>query len=110
MIDPIKTEINDDVLILEDLRLKGFKNYNRHLGLDLVHTKAVLQKLAQFHAASAHHFMKEGPYPTMYNKSLSSEVDLFEDHRIKLSEIFRDNLDLYGNFKYMEEKLVSVLC
>ncbi|XP_065366731.1 uncharacterized protein LOC135959657 [Calliphora vicina] len=103
--DPTKTVINDDVLILEDLRLKGFTNFNRHLGLDLVHTKAVLQKLAQFHAASAQHFMKEGPYPTMYSKSLSSDVDLFENHRIKLNEIFRENLDFYGNFKYMEEKL-----
>ncbi|XP_046803878.1 uncharacterized protein LOC111676013 [Lucilia cuprina] len=106
LLDPTKCNINDDdVLILEDLRLKGFKNFNRHLGLDLLHTKAVLKKLAQLHAASDNYFIENGPLSTIYDKSLSSDLDLFEDHRKKLGELFRENLDLYGNFKYLEEKL-----
>lgn len=106
ILEPPKSSVTEDVLILEDLRPKGFKNFDRRLGLDLEHTKAVLKKLAQFHAASAHHFQKAGPYLEIYDKCLYSDKDMYEDHRIKLHKIFRDNLELYGNFQYLEEKLV----
>ncbi|KAM7362730.1 uncharacterized protein ACRADG_013298 [Cochliomyia hominivorax] len=104
LLEPSKN-IDDDVLILEDLRLKGFENFNRHLGLDLEHTKAVLKKLAQFHAASAHHFLKAGPYMEIFNKCLPTDVDLHEDHRNNINRIFLENLHLYGDFQYMKEKL-----
>lgn len=109
ILEPTWSNINDDVLILEDLRLKGFENFNRHLGLDLLHTKAVLQKLAQFHAASAHYFIEHGIYPEMYDKCLTCQNDLFIGHRKKINEVFTDYLDVYGNLKHLEEKLVSKL-
>lgn len=107
LLEPTRCNINDEYLILEDLRSKYFKNFNRHLGLDLKHTKAVLQKLAQFHAASAQYFQENGSFHVLYDKCLASEIDRFESHRQKMSEIFRENLGLYGAFEYLEAKLVS---
>ena len=107
LLEPTRCHIDDDYLILEDLGSRGFKNFNRHLGLDLKHTKAVLQKLAQFHAASAQYYQENGSYHVLYDKSLSCEVDRFAVHRQKMCDIFRENLRLYGNFEYLESKLVS---
>ncbi|KAM7360756.1 LOW QUALITY PROTEIN: uncharacterized protein ACRADG_007515 [Cochliomyia hominivorax] len=48
-------EIDTDqpYLLLEDLKPKGFKMFNRLEGFDVKHTKAVLTILAKWHAASA---------------------------------------------------------
>ncbi|TMW53363.1 hypothetical protein DOY81_001567 [Sarcophaga bullata] len=105
LLEPTQCHINDDYLILEDLRSRGFKNFNRHLGLDLKHTEAVLKKLAQFHAASAQYFQENGAYHVLYDKCLSCEVDRFVAHRQKMSDIFRKHLGLYGNLEYLETKL-----
>lgn len=40
-------------LILEDLTVKGFKCEDRRVGLDMLHMKPILEKLAKYHAASA---------------------------------------------------------
>ncbi|XP_061395691.1 uncharacterized protein LOC133331309 [Musca vetustissima] len=98
-------DIKDDLLILEDLRLKGFKNFNRHTGLDMIHTKAVLRKLAQFHAASAHYALEEEEFPAMYDQCFTAKKDLFHDHRLRIGKIFRENLHLYGGMEYLEDKL-----
>uniref|UniRef100_A0A6P4EQP0 Uncharacterized protein LOC108045619 n=1 Tax=Drosophila rhopaloa TaxID=1041015 RepID=A0A6P4EQP0_DRORH len=52
-----------DYVALEDLGVKGFKNANRLEGLDQTHTKRVLRKLAQWHAASAVRVATKGSYP-----------------------------------------------
>lgn len=52
-----------DYVALEDLGIKGFKNANRLEGLDQAHTERVLQKLAQWHAASAVRVATRGLYP-----------------------------------------------
>lgn len=52
-----------DYILLDDLTTKGFRNINRLEGLDQVHTEAALQKLSQWHAASAVGVAKRGPYP-----------------------------------------------
>ncbi|XP_017079844.2 uncharacterized protein LOC108113679 [Drosophila eugracilis] len=52
-----------DYVALEDLGIKGFKNANRLEGLDQAHTERVLQKLAQWHAASAVRVAIKGQYP-----------------------------------------------
>ncbi|XP_068157280.1 uncharacterized protein [Drosophila tropicalis] len=51
-----------DYLLLEDLQPKGFKNASRLDGLNQEHTKRVLHKLAQWHAASAVRVLTKGPY------------------------------------------------
>ncbi|ROT71080.1 hypothetical protein C7M84_010599 [Penaeus vannamei] len=41
-----------EVIFLEDLRPKGFKMFDRKKGMDVAHTKLVLEELARLHAAS----------------------------------------------------------
>ncbi|XP_065354513.1 uncharacterized protein LOC135948984 [Calliphora vicina] len=48
-------------ILLENLCTRGFKNANRLEGLDMEHTKCVLKKLAQWHAASAVLVAGKGP-------------------------------------------------
>ncbi|XP_046806614.1 uncharacterized protein LOC111676006 isoform X2 [Lucilia cuprina] len=45
--------VDKEYILLEDLSRRGFKNAKRQDCLDLEHCKAVLKKIAQFHAASA---------------------------------------------------------
>ncbi|XP_063597704.1 uncharacterized protein LOC134774276 [Penaeus indicus] len=45
-------EENQEVVILEDLRPRGFKMFDRKKGMDVAHTKLVLEELARLHAAS----------------------------------------------------------
>lgn len=108
LLEPRKVQVKDDLLILEDLRLKGFSNNNRHTGLDMVHTKAVLRKLAQFHAVSAQYVQAEGPFPEVYDRCFTCTKDLFGGHRLRISKLFREHLHLYGDVEYLEEKLVSL--
>lgn len=44
---------NENVIILEDLLLKGYRLVEEKTGLNLPHAKVVLGKLAKFHAMSA---------------------------------------------------------
>ncbi|XP_061395690.1 uncharacterized protein LOC133331308, partial [Musca vetustissima] len=96
---------NDYLLIMEDLRLHDFKNANRHLGLDIAHTKAVLEKLAQFHAASARYVESVEEFPKMYDQCVVAEKDEFVEHRLNAGKTFRDNMHLYGDLEYLREKL-----
>ncbi|XP_075148827.1 uncharacterized protein LOC142222531 [Haematobia irritans] len=54
--------VDHPYILLEDLSTRGFKNMNRLEGLDMDHIKAVLSKLAQWHAASAVRVANKGPY------------------------------------------------
>lgn len=104
-----RVHIEDDVLILEDLRLRGFKNFNRHLGLDMVHTEAVLRKLAQFHAASAKYVEVVEEFPQIYDQCFATDKNYLTDLNKGLNQSFRDHLKEYGeDLLYLEKKLVSI--
>lgn len=45
-------------LIMEDLTKKNFRCEDRLVGLDMLHMKSILEKLAKFHAASAVYYEK----------------------------------------------------
>ncbi|XP_013107734.2 uncharacterized protein LOC106087289 [Stomoxys calcitrans] len=66
-------DTEEDIIILEDLSQSGFKCIDRREGLDMSHTKCVLEKLAQFHAASAKYVELHGPYPAMFQKGIYTE-------------------------------------
>lgn len=55
--------IEENYILLENLKELGFKNTNRLEGLDRKHTESVLKKLAQWHAASAVRVTQKGLYP-----------------------------------------------
>lgn len=59
-----------ETVVLEDLRPRKFKNANRIEGLDMEHTKRVLEILSQYHAASAVHYETVGPFPEKFNKGM----------------------------------------
>ncbi|XP_016980509.2 uncharacterized protein LOC108045619 isoform X2 [Drosophila rhopaloa] len=62
-----------DYVALEDLGVKGFKNANRLEGFDQAHTERVLQKLAQWHAASAVRVTTKGSYTDILLDGLYKE-------------------------------------
>ncbi|KAK7082818.1 hypothetical protein SK128_022977 [Halocaridina rubra] len=45
-------EDKKEVIFLEDLRHRGFKMYDRKMGMDVPHTQLVMKEVARFHAAS----------------------------------------------------------
>lgn len=97
---------SDELIILEDLGNRSFMNVNRQKGFDMAHTKAVLDKLAQFHAASAVRFEAKGAYPEMYDRNLCSEEDKFQEFRDTQANSLIKALPLY-DAAYMESELVS---
>ncbi|KAH8294588.1 hypothetical protein KR018_000015, partial [Drosophila ironensis] len=84
-----------ELIVLEDLGRRGFRNVNRHKGLDMDHTEAVLEKLAQFHAASALRFEQKGAYPAVYDRNLCSQEDNFADFRNSQVKALIETLPLY---------------
>ncbi|XP_067646954.1 uncharacterized protein [Eurosta solidaginis] len=56
-------------IVLEDLNTKKFRNINRLKGFDMPHMKRVLEKLAEFHAASVIWYEMHGAYPEEFQKS-----------------------------------------
>ncbi|TDG46856.1 hypothetical protein AWZ03_006740 [Drosophila navojoa] len=93
-----------ELIILEDLGNRSFKNVNRQMGFDMAHTRAALDKLAQFHAASAVRFEVRGAYPEMYDRNLCSEEDKFKEFRETQANSLIKALPLY-NAAYMESEL-----
>lgn len=58
-----------DYILMEDLSTKDYKNLERMFGLGQTEMKAVLKKLAQWHAASAKRVDEMGDYDEKYQKS-----------------------------------------
>ncbi|EDV53676.1 uncharacterized protein LOC6554927 isoform X1 [Drosophila erecta] len=56
--EPVKS----DYILLEDLRVKGYRNADRTQGLEQFEVEAALKKLAQWHAASAKRVVELGEY------------------------------------------------
>lgn len=98
---------SEEVIILEDLDNLGFKNVNRQQGMDMKHTQAVLEKLSQFHAASAVRYELQGVYPNIYDRSLCSDEDKFQDFRNTQAQSLIQALPLYGA-TYLENTLVII--
>ncbi|XP_023178806.2 uncharacterized protein LOC111604817 isoform X2 [Drosophila hydei] len=68
----IENPPNCDYILMEDLRKQGYINLERMLGLGQTEIKAVLKKLAQWHAASAQRVVELGDYDENYQKSYMS--------------------------------------
>ncbi|XP_001359684.3 uncharacterized protein [Drosophila pseudoobscura] len=88
-------QLDEDLIVLEDLGQRGFRNVKRQDGFDMVHTKAALEKLAQFHAASAVRFELKGPYPEIYNRNLCGTEDNFKELREQQTKTLVESLPLF---------------
>lgn len=104
-----KLPVTQGHLLLEDLKQKDFKNANRLECLDMHHAKMVLQKMAQWHAASAVHKENIGSYEESYKTALYTDVG-----RKSMSVFFEGMtkyllkcLHLYDSYELYREKLVS---
>ncbi|XP_039494260.1 uncharacterized protein LOC120453569 [Drosophila santomea] len=91
-----KMELDEELIVLEDLGQREFRNVKRQNGLDIQHTEATLEKLAQFHAASAVRFELKGPYPEEYNRNLCSKDDTFTEFRHNQVKAFIEAFPLYN--------------
>lgn len=69
-----KTVEEHEILIMEDLKVRNFKNINRMQGMDMQHAELVLTKIAQFHAASACIYERDGKYSEQLMEDLFSEA------------------------------------
>ncbi|XP_016980494.1 uncharacterized protein LOC108045622 [Drosophila rhopaloa] len=73
--------------IFEDLSVKQFRNVDRTEGLDMEHMTKSLQKLAEYHAASAVYEELHGPYPSDFNEGfVKPDVKKFHVDGFNLKE------------------------
>uniref|UniRef100_A0A1A9VBG8 CHK domain-containing protein n=1 Tax=Glossina austeni TaxID=7395 RepID=A0A1A9VBG8_GLOAU len=63
----------EEHVLLEDLRRYGFKNVKRQDCLDLEHLKNALEKVAQWHAASAVMVQQKGMFDMKYRRGMLNE-------------------------------------
>ncbi|EDS39359.1 CHKov1 [Culex quinquefasciatus] len=68
--------VPSDVIVMEDLRSVRYKPVKRQDGLDQEHTERILEKLAQFHAASAVYGVRNGGFPEVFAHGLYNEKNM----------------------------------
>ncbi|KAH8383452.1 hypothetical protein KR009_008705, partial [Drosophila setifemur] len=101
-----KKQVEEELIVLEDLGGRGFRNVNRQTGFDMLHIEASIEKFALFHAASAVRFELKGAYPAVYNRNLCSEKDDFKDFRTTQVKAFVEALPRY-DCSYIAKSVVS---
>uniref|UniRef100_A0A182XXH1 CHK kinase-like domain-containing protein n=1 Tax=Anopheles stephensi TaxID=30069 RepID=A0A182XXH1_ANOST len=62
-----------DIIVMEDLKDRNFQMAVRQKGLDLEHCHTLLRRLAQFHAASAVYYERNGPYDAKFKEGMYAE-------------------------------------
>ena len=97
-------------ILLEDLNAKGFRCANRTEGLDLLHTKCVLQKIAQWHAATACRIALKGKYNATLSTGFNSpaRLALMAHLNGSMSAAFMNNLASYEGHEKYAKSLVSM--
>jgi len=92
---------------MEDLGVHGFKNANRLEGLDMEHTKSVLEKLAKLHAASVRRVELKGPYPEIFTEGIFSEKsrEVFETMSKKSNDMMLECFKEYEDNEEYADKL-----
>lgn len=99
-----------EAVVTEDLCPEGYSNANRLEGLDEKHCKAVLKKIAKFHAASAVLFEKCGSYDEEFNTNLfvESSRPIFMDFNKHIMESMEPCIrKLCKNGDYYAKKFIK---
>ncbi|XP_065354514.1 uncharacterized protein LOC135948985 [Calliphora vicina] len=99
----------EQYILLENLCTRGFKNANRLEGLDMDHTKCVLKKLAQWHAASAVLVETKGPFEQKYIEGYFQEEgkDVMKAMFEGMGQIFNSCAKNYSNYNEYADDLIS---
>uniref|UniRef100_T1PAV2 Ecdysteroid kinase n=1 Tax=Musca domestica TaxID=7370 RepID=T1PAV2_MUSDO len=97
-------------ILLENLKEKGFRNANRLDGLDMEHTKCVLEKMAQWHAASAVRAASKGMYSDLYSEGYirPKSFDLIKGMYESSEKIFLECVKEYSNSDLYYGKVVEM--
>lgn len=98
-----------DYVLLEDLAPRGFKNTNRLEGLDQAHTESALQRLAQWHAASAVRVATKGAYPERFSIGIYKEENrnMMVEMNKPLAQNFLTSCASYRGYEKYIEQVVS---
>uniref|UniRef100_A0A1I8NNZ0 CHK kinase-like domain-containing protein n=1 Tax=Stomoxys calcitrans TaxID=35570 RepID=A0A1I8NNZ0_STOCA len=101
-------DLGFEVVLMEDVRSEGFKNMNRLVGLDMEHTKCALEKLAQFHAASATYIAEKGSLPQIFMEPILKEgiLQAFVKAQEPQEKLLLECLPLY-KAEHLKEKMRS---
>ncbi|XP_017052781.1 uncharacterized protein LOC108095954 [Drosophila ficusphila] len=96
-------------ILLEDLKALGYKNVERQGGFNIKCLKQVLQKLAQFHAASVVYVEKHGEFPKLlangvYTKSNRSVLNELNDPDPFLSQLRRLRIGDHFHKRFVEKE------
>lgn len=102
------TNAEDEVILMEDLKLQNFKNADRLKGFDIKQTELVLKKLAQFHAASVKRVQQKGKFVEIFNAGLYSEKSrvMFEMNKLFAPDYLACVREYKGSEEYYD-KIVS---
>lgn len=102
---------DSNYILLEDLRPYGFKNTNRLDGLDLNHSKQVLKKLAQWHAASATRVATKGDYPQILTEGLYKESGkpMMDQMFLSAMPSIEKSIKLYKGHEEYEQQVLKFL-
>ncbi|XP_017953427.1 uncharacterized protein LOC108648963 isoform X2 [Drosophila navojoa] len=105
----IENPPNCDYILMEDLRSQGYINLERMIGLGQTEIKAVLKKLAQWHAASAQRVVELGDYEETYQKSYMSEECLkwIEQSNITFNVPFLECMQQYYELEPGQQQLIT---
>ncbi|XP_054726573.1 uncharacterized protein LOC129236297 [Anastrepha obliqua] len=101
-------DIGVDYVLLDDLRPRGYKNANRIKGLDLEHTKYVLLKMAEFHAASACYVEHFGTFPAEFTVGIYTKSNKELLKEFNASGAFLAQLKKWSNGQAYYEKLADI--
>lgn len=100
-------DIGVNYVLMEDLHTKNFKNANRIEGLDMDHTKEVLRKMAQYHAASACYVERYGQFGEDFYVGVFSEKNRGLLTGFNASGSFLVQLKKWPNCQKYHEKLAD---
>ncbi|XP_064535662.1 uncharacterized protein LOC135426490 [Drosophila montana] len=103
----IDQDLGVDYVLLEDLKVKNFKNANRLAGLNLDHMQQVLEKLAAFHAASACYVEHNGMFGEEFTVGVFSEANRQLLQEFNASAAFLAQLKKWKNCQKIYEKLAK---
>ncbi|GAB0088779.1 uncharacterized protein DMENIID0001_032430 [Sergentomyia squamirostris] len=95
-----------EVLVFEDLALRGFRNIDRRIRLDLTQAKMVMEKLAKMHAATVVLNEKQPGYFSHFNTGIfNRKATAFVDFFVQHLDIFIDELSSWPDHKQYKPKL-----
>ncbi|XP_058822370.1 uncharacterized protein LOC131683962 [Topomyia yanbarensis] len=95
-----------DVIVLDDLCVKGYTVADRQKGADMAHVEIFLSKLAMFHAASAVDYRKNGPINPLYDNGMvqPETKPLFDQYLKVVGPVFLASMESWpGHEKYHDK-------